>query len=178
MAAPTRAAQIVEARVAVAELRADVDRLVEQAGDEEDIVDEAGRLPQDRRELMLVIFSAHRSVRVRELRATVAEIASSTAAELDRTALTELRTKLNDATRQLDKLLAIPPLTANDMCSECPTPAHLHGWVMPASDGPCRAAARVRDVQIMLQRAAPTSEPERRPEAKLLAVIQSGLPIA
>ncbi len=68
MAAPTRAAQIVEARVAVAELRGDVDRLTEQAGDEEDIVDEAGRLPQDRRELMLAIFSARRSVKVPELR--------------------------------------------------------------------------------------------------------------
>jgi hypothetical protein len=70
--------------------------------------------------------------------------------EHDRTARAELRTKLNDATRRLDKLLAIPPLTANDMCSECPTPANQHGWVMPASEGPCsawpRVAARVREV--------------------------------
>ncbi len=102
--------------------------------------------------------------------------------EHDRTARAELRTKLNDATRRLDKLLAIPPLTANDMCSECPTPANLHGWVMPAGAGPCpawpRAAARVREVLMMLQRVAPTPEPQRLPEVKPLAVIQSGLPIA
>lgn len=67
MAEPMRAAQIAEARVAVAELRTDIDRLSEQAGDEEDIVDEAGRLPQDRRELMLAIFSARRSVKVPEV---------------------------------------------------------------------------------------------------------------
>ncbi len=44
MAASTRAAQIAEARVVVAELRADVDRLIGQAGHEEDVVDQAGVL--------------------------------------------------------------------------------------------------------------------------------------
>ncbi len=68
------------------------------------------------------------------------------------------------------------------VCSECPTPANLHGWVMPVSEGPCpawpRAAARVREVLMMLQRVAPTPEPQRLPEVKPLAVIPSGLPIA
>jgi hypothetical protein len=77
MATTARTVSVSEARAAITEVQTNIDRLTEQAGDVEDVVDHARWLPRDRRELMLAIFSARRSVEVRELRATVAEIASS-----------------------------------------------------------------------------------------------------
>lgn len=57
---------------------------------------------------MLAIFSARQSVEVRELRTTVAEIASSLTPELDKDTRAQRRARLDEASRRLDKLLAVP----------------------------------------------------------------------
>jgi hypothetical protein len=62
-----RTLQVAEAETQIAAIRAEVDRLTLLVGDPEQLVDQRGWLPRDRRELMLTIFSSRRSVEVREL---------------------------------------------------------------------------------------------------------------
>jgi len=85
MATTARTVSVSEARAAITEVQTNIDRLTEQAGDVEDVVDHARWLPRDRPELMLAIFSARRSVEVRELRVAVADNASSMTPQLTRT---------------------------------------------------------------------------------------------
>lgn len=91
---------------------------------------------------------------------------------------------LAEATDELAALVAIPPLTVDDMCSECATPMADHGWVAQRTAGPCPSwpgwAARLEKVRAMMERAAqpkqPALEPVQAPQP--LAVIESGLSIA
>jgi hypothetical protein len=111
-------------------------------GDPETVVDRRGWTPTDRRRMSLTMFSARRSVRVRELRAKIPELTAALKTVDDRAERAKHRNTLHAAQRELDGLLAIPPLTADDMCSECATPYAKHGWSTPPSDGPCHAWPR------------------------------------
>jgi hypothetical protein len=181
-----RYADVAEGEATIARRRAEIARLVQLVGDVETVVDKRGRLPQDRRELMLSIFSSCRSVEVRELRTRVAELTELMhAAAKDKAKPAEHRVELKESTRRLDALLAIPMLTADDMCSECATPASRHGWVTPPSDGPCPAwpgaAAQRRKFREMFDsmvRATQPAPPPAPPKPEPLAVIPSRLPIA
>jgi hypothetical protein len=68
MADARRAAEIADLDTQIAGRQAEVERLAAVVGDPEDVIDSRGWLPQDRRELMLTIFSSRRYVEVRELR--------------------------------------------------------------------------------------------------------------
>jgi len=82
----------------------------------------------------------------------------------------ERREALHAAQRRLEALLAIPPLTAEDMCSECATPARKYGWSTPPTDGPCAAwprwAARIQHAREMLLRFSRDSRPLEPPQPK------------
>ena len=84
--------------------------------------------------------------------------------------------------RELDALLAVLPLTADDMCSDCPVPLAEHGW--RTMSGPCVAwpgprarlrrgleilAAGIRDAEAAKQ------QPPKPPIPEPLAVVPSGL---
>jgi hypothetical protein len=100
------------------------------------------------------------------------------------------RDALTRDTKRLEFLMAIPPLKAADMCSECASPASWHGYTVTITltgatfgAGPYPAwpqwSQRIRKVREMLAAAVkdkPVEPPPPKPQP--LAVIASGLPIA
>lgn len=157
--------------------RSEIERLAAIVGDPETVVDHNGWLPKDRREYMLFWYRLDRARTVKQLRIEIPELAAS--------AERKDRVKADLKRRRLDELLAVPPLTADEMCSDCPTPIAKHGWVTPPFDGPCPAwpgrGARLRRAREMLESASrwaqkPIQPPAPKPQP--LAVIPSGLPIA
>lgn len=87
--------------------------------------------------------------------------------------------------RELDALLAVPPLTDADMCSDCPTPLTEHGW--RTMSGPCVAwpgpRARLQEARRILaagfrEAQEAKTHPPVAPKPQPLAVIPSGLSIA
>ena len=182
MDAEKRANAVAGLEKSIAARRAEVDRLAAVVGDPEDVVDENGRRPGDRREDMLIRYRVRRQFQVRELRAKVSELTAALASTTDRAERAALRKELNFATWQLDELLAVPPLTADDMCSECAAPAASHRGSMTLTRGPCPAwprwAAKIEQVRQMLESSAARKAPEPTlPKPQPLAVVPSGLPI-
>lgn len=169
----------------VERLREEVDRLVPIVGDPEDVVDEHGWLPRDRREKSWWSYRLDRECKVRDLRQQLPDLRAALAATSDRAERRDRRAKLAEVTRDLERLIAQGPFTAQEMCSECPTPMAHHGWVWPPGH-PCPAwpgwAARIREVRQLLEASAARREAEAasQPEPKPLplAVVPSGLPIA
>ncbi|HXC78575.1 MAG TPA: hypothetical protein VNU19_16185 [Candidatus Acidoferrum sp.] len=184
LTAARRDADVAEGEATIAGRRAEIARLTVVAGDLEDVVDKRGWLPHDRRELMLSIFQSCRGVEVRELRTRTTELSQLVKASQDKAERAEHRAGLRLATSRLEKLLAIPELTPDDMCSECATPVAKHGWSTPPSDGPCPAwpawAAQTRKLREMFDsfvRASAPPSPPPPPKPEPLAVIPSRLPI-
>lgn len=156
--------------------RQEITRLTPVVGDQETVIDQNGWLPSERRESMLLHYRFERERKVRRLRAEIPEMAA-TVERKDRWKLDSLR-------RELDALLAVPPLTAADMCSDCPTPLAEQGW--RTISGPCAAwpgpRARLQKArQILAAGVREAEEAKKRPQPpkpQPLATIPSGLPIA
>lgn len=162
----------------------EIERLEALVGDPENVVDVHGYLPRDRRSTMLVYYRLDRERDVRELRKVIPELTSALKATTDKAERSKLRSDLQGARYKLERLLAVPPLDAENMCSECPKPAAKHGWVSPPYDAPCPAwprwGARLEKVRQMLLEIAERSQPPKPEPVKPqpLAVVPSGLPIA
>jgi hypothetical protein len=179
-----RATEIEELEQQVERLRAEVDGLTPIVGDPEDVVDEHGWLPRDRREQTWWSYRLDRERKVRDLKQQLPELEAALQGVTDRAERRERRNKLAAATRDLDRLIAEGPFTTEEMCSECATPMAHHGWVWPPGH-PCPAwprwAARMRDAQRMLETFAQRREaeavPPAKPKPRPLAVVPSGLPI-
>ncbi|MEZ0362325.1 hypothetical protein ACAG26_01280 [Mycobacterium sp. pUA109] len=180
-----RQEEITKLEESIEHRRGNIGRLATIVGNPEEVVDEHGWLPRERRELMLTHYKYERETKVRKLREALPELEAELRAATDRNERRELRGKTAPLRRRLDNLVAIPPLTPNDMCSDCPTPMSKHGWVTPPFEGPCPAwpgwAARLRQAREILESAsreaqAQAEPPARKPEP--LATIPSGLPIA
>lgn len=163
----------------------EIERLRSVVGDPEDVVDEHGWLPRECRDRMLAYYTCERQSEVRKLRQELPNLETELKAATDRNERYKLRNRTIVTRRRLDELLAVPPLTSDEMCSECPTPTAKHGWVTPPFEGPCPAwpgwAARLRRAGEILETAArhaerPAEPPVPKPEP--LAIIPSGLPIA
>ena len=183
---PTRrASEIGELEQKVERLRAEVDRLTPIVGDPEDVVDDHGWLPRDRREQTWWSYRLERERKVRDLKQRLPELEAALMATSDRGERRDRRAKLAEATRDLDRLIAEGPFTAADMCSECATPMAHHGWVWPPGR-PCPAwpgwATRMREVRQMLETFAKSCDKRApapaKPKPQPLAVVPSGLPIA
>ncbi|MDQ3689547.1 MAG: hypothetical protein M3406_05840 [Chloroflexota bacterium] len=180
-----RSSEIGELERKVERLRAEVDRLTPIVGDPEDVVDEHGWLPRDRREQTWWSYRLDREGKVRDLKRRLPELEAALKTTSDRGERRDRRARLAEATRDLDRLIAEGPFTAADMCSECATPMAHHGWVWPPGH-PCPAwpgwAARMREVRQMLESFARSREtggvPPAEPKPQPLAVVPSGLPIA
>ncbi|WP_433229201.1 hypothetical protein [Actinomadura formosensis] len=183
-----RQKEMAELETKFERIQENVKRLEAEVGDPEDVIDENGWLPRERREEALLQYKYNREFAVRDLRKQLSELQSTYKASKDRKERSDLRLKISPAQRNLDNLLAVSELAAEQMCSECATPIFKHGWVTPPYDGPCPAwpgwAKRIQGVREMLlaageankQRHKPAVPPPRKPEP--LAVIPSGLPIA
>jgi len=180
-----RANEIEDLKQKVERLRAEADRLTPLVDDPEDVVDEHGWLRRDRREHTWWSYRLDRERKVRDLKQQVPELEAALKATTDRAERRERRAKLAETTRDLDRLIAEGPFTAEEMCSECATPMAHHGWVWPPGH-PCPAwpgwAARIREARQMLETFAMRREAEAAPTANSkpqpLAVVPSGLPIA
>jgi hypothetical protein len=125
-------AQLARLDKATAELEMEIARLSSIVGDEETVADANGWLPGERRELSLAVFAAQRVSEVRELRRRAAagrEEAGTASSPAEHAAI---RQALQQDTVRLAYLEAIPPMTAAEMCSECPWPAGWHAvWAAP-----------------------------------------------
>lgn len=170
-------------------LEAKIEKLRDEVGDPETVVDGAGRVPAQRRETHRIMFKIWREDEVRRLRTLVGEQAAALSkAQPKSAAKSKIGNERSTSKRELEKLLAIPPLVAQDMCSECVQPASQHGYVWQGGvreTAPCPAwpgwAARLKEAREILMWAADArKEPPALEPSKLkpLAIISSGLPIA
>lgn len=134
-----RADRIIKIAELVAAAESRISELVAVVGDREDVVDAEGRLPRDRRELMLSRYKWDRQRRVRELRAQMPGLRSSATDPLSASGHSKLWPVFKHAEQELGMLLAVPPLTADDMCSECQNPISRHSAVKQSLFTPCPA---------------------------------------
>lgn len=183
-------AQLARLDKATAELETEIARLSCIVGDEETVADANGWLPGERRELSLAVFAAHRVSEVRELRRRTAARRGKTAIASSPAEHASNRQALQQDAARLAHLEAIPPMTAAQMCSECPWPA---GWHTVGTtyglagerelSGPCdgwpRWGGQRRKLlqQLAELQTRPTGPPPPPPEPQPLAVLPSGLPI-
>jgi hypothetical protein len=180
-----RSSEIQDLENKVAGLNAEVDRLTPIVGDLEDVVDEHGWLPRDRREQTWWTYRLDRERKVRDLKQRLPELEATLKSTSDRGERRDHRATLAQATRDLDRLIAQGPFTAADMCSECATPMAHHGWVWPPGR-PCPAwpgwAERMRESRQMLETFTKSRDTGAAPPATAkpqpLAVVPSGLSIA
>lgn len=180
-----RAVDIAKLESTIETRRADVADVAQAVGDPEDVVDQYGRLPRDRRERTWWDYRLDREQEVRRLKEEIPKLQAAHTAATDKAEKRERRSELDTASRRLDERLAEGPFTKDDMCSECATPMAFHGWVYPPGH-PCPAwpgwAARMREARKMFEAAVERSRadaarpPVTKPEP--LAVIPAGLPIA
>jgi hypothetical protein len=183
-------AQLVKLEREITELTSEVERLTSAVGDEEAVTDANGWLPAERRTLALTLFKASRHQEVRELRGRIATRQADLRAMTGRSERAAIRETLRKDTCRLEYLAAIPPMTAADMCSECPTPAAWHDVDSTYGEaglvsGPCHAWPRqaeedrlFRETFTKLQAGpAATPPPPPPPRPQPIAVISADLPI-
>ena len=180
-----RAAKIEEIKHAINDRGTQIAMLASIVGDRQETVDKYGRLPKDRRKASLLYYQLSREHRVRALRARIPQLKLEATESKDRTERSKLRSELQTAESSLETLLAVPPLSEDDMCSECARPASHHGWVSPPYDGPCPAwlgwAERLRQARELLFAATERTKEKEEPgppKPHPIAVLPSGLPIA
>jgi hypothetical protein len=183
-----RADQIAELEAAVARHQAAVDQLTPVVGDSEDVLDADGNLPGDRRHSTLFWYRQRRIAEIRDLCERLPEVEAQAKAAEDRSRRSKLNAELGVMKWRLESLLAVPRMEATDMCADCATPAHRHGYVTPPFDGPCPAwpawGARLKEVRAMLDRVVEANQARKAaetpppPKPEPLANVPSGLPIA
>ena len=180
-----RQATIAELEENLAACKQRIDSVLDVVGDPETVVDERGWLPRDRRQLSLWRSSWRREKEVRTLRTVLAEKRSALAETKEKAERAEIRRGVREDQSALDAWLAIPPLTPDDMCSECVMPVANHLRSITRTSGPCpawpRHAAHLRKWRAMFDemvRASQPPPPPPPPKPEPLAVVPSGLPIA
>lgn len=181
--------QLARLDKAAAELETEIARLSCIVGDEETVADANGWLPGERRELSLAVFAARRVSEVRRLRRRTAASPGKTATASSPAEHAATRQALQQDTVRLAHLEAIPPMTAAQMCSECPWPA---GWHTVGTtyglagegeqSGPCDgwprwSGGRRKLLQQLAELQTRPAGPPPPPEPEPLAVLPSGLPI-
>lgn len=178
---------------AIAEEQARIDRATELigalkpvVGDPETVSDVHGWLPSERRELSLSRFSSRRRREVERLRDEVATLPVTLKQAQGREPRAEIRQQLQRAERELAVWLAVEPLEAPDMCSECAQPMGWHlrnGYNLGEFAGPCAAwpswRARLDKAREMILSWSATKNPlpPAPPKPQPIAVLKSGTPI-
>lgn len=162
----------------------EVARLESIVGDSEDVVDEDGKLPRDRRKWNIIMYGIRRRSEVEQLKQAVSKLQKSIKETSDRTERSTLSTRLALAQDRLDRLLAVPILTAEDMCADCYTPSSQHGYGDVRSTHPCPRwplhAAQMEKVWAILRTASGRRQPETPapPKPQPLVTLPGGLTIA
>ena len=180
-----RAASIAELEDKLARNAAELERLAAIVGDPEEVVDEDGPLPADRREWNIIWYRFLRTTWVEELQADVAAQKKKIAETKDRREKSTLGIHLHSSQRRLAVLLAIPRLDAEQMCADCYTPSfqHTSGGDIYESR-PCPVwpmhAARMERVWEILRSAGDRAQEERPapPKPQPLATLPGNLGIS
>jgi hypothetical protein len=180
----------LEAERAADEARRYIGELAPLAGDPETVTDEQGRLPRDRREAFLVEFAAKVNAEAGALGGKLPALRADLKAVHGRQERAAIRQEVRRGAARLAYLQALPPLTADEMCSECPWPMawHATGVTFCLQTGailaePCRSwpvwnakiaagAIRVAEMLIRKEREKETAVPA--PASGRLAVIAAG----
>ncbi|WP_188741645.1 hypothetical protein [Agromyces bauzanensis] len=138
MDAHRRTRQIAELEASITTSEQAIARLSTVVGDREDVVDENGRLPRDRRSWNLIWYRYERKERVGELQQSTAELRETLATTQDRKEKSSLQSQLYVHERRLRALLAVPRLEADQMCADCLTPQSWHVYGRDISEScPC-----------------------------------------
>jgi hypothetical protein len=136
----------LEREIATAQRAAD--ELAVLAGDPEQVCDERGWLPAERREISLALFRARRQAQVYELRASIPARKAELKTLAGKAERARLREALKTDAARLAALEAMPPMTAAGMCPECAEPdRHSPAVTFNLADGtttvgPCPAWPR------------------------------------
>lgn len=167
------------------QLTAEVAQLRTRVGDPEEVIDQRGWLPRERREVNYQQFCTWRVALVEELIELISTRSAALKASSDRDERAKLRNEISLLVLKRDTLMEIPRPKPQEMCSECAQPANWHTWVTGAGmtllgAGPCLAwprwSERLKQAWRMLTaESPPASEPTPAPQP--LAVIPSGLPL-
>jgi multidrug efflux pump subunit AcrA (membrane-fusion protein) len=186
-----QAAEVAERSAVVASIEANVDRLRAETGDPETVVDARGELPGERREMFLTRFWIWRWEEVDALRASVTTLNATLEQTNGRAERARVQGNIRSKRSRLDALVAMPPLTAADMCADCDRPVawHATGHSGPLDVGPCPAwplwAAQVKSIQdgivaasARARTADKPAKPKPKPKPEPIAVVPSGRPIA
>jgi hypothetical protein len=132
----------------IAAVQRAADELAVLAGDPEQVCDERGWLPAERREVSLALFRARREAQVYELRASIPARKAGLKTLTGKTERARLREALKTDAARLAALEAMPPMNAAGMCPECAEPdRHSPAVTFNLADGtttggPCPAWPR------------------------------------
>lgn len=161
-----------------------LDALRSQVDDPEQVVDEQGRLPHDRRPLHLIGYRFERVRRVEELQDEVARLRETIAATKDRKTKSSLRNDLSFKEPRLAALLAVPRPEPEQMCADCETPQDQHLSDEQHESRPCPRwplhAARMEHMWEIPRQASDRLNPKapEPPKPTPLAALPGNLPIA
>lgn len=189
MDAGRRAQKVSELEESVSRRRIMIAELTVVVGDPEDVPDRNGWLPADRRVVTRHYYERYRIEQIVKLRAELSNIDNANGSADDKGARLRLGRKQEVPRAQLEKLLAVPRLEAEDMCADCPTPwaSHGYGSMTGLDDGPCSAwpewAARLRTGRRVMEdaarhRSSAEAQSPASPKPEPLATVPSGLSIA
>ncbi len=103
-----------------------VARLAEIDGEPEEMLGAAGQLPRDRRPGNLIIYETRRCDQVPRLMQSTAELRERIRATKDRREKSGLETRLQAESQQLQALMDVPILSAEDICADCNAPQFQH----------------------------------------------------
>lgn len=181
-----RAERIATLGEEIAGHKAAIDRLAPIVGDPEDVPDEHGLLPRDRRLRAHYVYRERRIAEVRDLRNKLAELDGQINDTTDRHERSKLRADRDTKQRRLRELLAVPRQEVEDMCADCALPAQHHGYVIPPYEWPCPAwpgqraiLERVRQLlESASRRRVAEEESPTPPKPEPLAIVPSGLSVA
>jgi hypothetical protein len=183
MPADRRDKAIADLEAKISATEREILRVAAVVGDPEDVVDIDGKLPRDRRKWNLIWYGIRRRQRVEDLQKSIRELREAVAASKDRQEKSTLKSRLSEQDRQLHLLLAVPILSAADMCADCATPNHQHGYGEIHEMWPCRQwpmhAEQMARVWEILRSASTQSKPAETPLPKPqpLATLPGSLPI-
>lgn len=184
MQADRRAGEIKKLEEETARNQIEIVRLLGVVGDREDVVDEDGKLPADRRKWNVIWYRYLRIKWVEELQADVAAQGEKIAETKGRAEKSALGIHLHSSERRLNVLQGIPRLEAEQMCADCYTPAfqHISGGDIHETH-PCPRwplqAARMERVWEILRSASDRKQAAAPEQAKPqpLATLPGNLPI-
>lgn len=177
--------EIADLEAKLARTAQEITCLTPIVADREDIVDEDGKLPSDRRKWNLIWYGITRRERVEGLMQSTSRLRDQIRATNNRSEKSGLKSELWFEERRLNALLAVPILTAEEMCADCYTPwfQHVSGGdrleTRPCPKWPLFAAQMEKFWEVVRSASARGEAVSMAPEnPRPLATLAGNLPIA